>query len=692
MKHEHAFIQSVFAEIYKPRDLEPIADWAKRCLKLPTVEGEFAALPYDVARTPLVRHFFDWWQSEDSTYTEYVDMKGSQSGRTLGAVVASSYDFSHEPHSTMYLTNTAETAAAVGKIRFVPMLRQAAPEINDAIDDSGDGAVFKVIKGALFICTGGTVPTRLQSWPLRRAHIDEAALHRSTEAGTTMDLATKRTEKQSGRKVNIFSKPEAWPKYRADPRNGSLTRISGDNSIFTERWMSGTQCVPMVPCPHCNGFQELNDEQLKAPPELLPSRDLSESDVDLAAVEATTWYECFHCQGKIYDHQKAEMVRQFDMRPAPIDPREAKAAGFARPRMIACDPRHPEINKYRLPDPGVFSLHESDLYNIFAAECSFGRIHRKRIAAKRDPEKWAIYCKDIRGEPPPEVTHTAAVTPKLLSRLKGTHFKLNCVDPQTNRVRVPEHPLPCDPLELTIQIDYQQGQVGQASFFPYLITAFDEKWQSFPCDWGVVFALEDLWDLMQTEFTAPNGQQGRITFGLMDSQHDPTTVIEFCLRNGIYGRLFPSRGVSKMLAIERADLTAKSNGLPFWAYNYKATYWESQLYQWQLSRWCEILDPSRIGALHTAGAQRHAAICPRMFLPVDTDEDFYDQCSNMHETWKDPNDPAKGLTWEKIHSSKPNDLGDTLKLSLICRKLRQNLHRHGTDTPSAPVNESDAAA
>lgn len=691
MKHEIAFIHRCLGEIYRPRPREPITEWARRTLKLPTAEGEYSAMPYEVDRAPILQHFFDWWQSEDSTFTEYVTMKGSQDGRTLASIVATAWDFAHDPSSTMYLSNTDGVAAAVGKIRFVPMLRQAAPEINDAIDDSGEGAVFKVIKGALFICTGGTVPTRLASWPIRRVHVDEAALHKSTDKGTTMDLATKRTEKQSGRKINIFSKPEAWPKYRADPRNGSLTRISGDDSIFTERWMSGTQHVPMVPCPHCAEFQELTDSQLKAPTNILPGLDVSESDLDLMQIERETWYECIHCALPIYDHHKPEMVRRYEMRPAPLDPQAAKRAGFARPRLFAVDPRHPEINRYKRPEPGVFSCHVSDIYNIFSGECTFGKIHRKKLAAQRDPVKFALYCKDTRGEPPPDAAPTATVTTKLLQRLRGVHHKLQCVDPLTSRVQGPQHPLPCDPLELILTVDYQQGQVGQSSFFPFTISAFDSDWKFYPCDWGIVYSLDELWDLMQTTFTSPSGTTGRITFGLMDSQHDPTTVIEFCLRNGNYSRLFPSRGVSKMLAIERADLTLKSGGLPFWAYNYKASYWEGQLYQWQLARWCEILDPSRPGALHTVSALRHAAICPRLFLPIDTDEDFYDQCSNMHETWKDPNDPGKGLSWEKIHPSKPNDFGDTLKLALIARKLRQNLHRHGVDTPTAKDIEGAAA-
>lgn len=691
MKHEHSFIHEVFAEIYKPRDLERIGDWAKRCIKLPTIEGEYAGLPYDVGRTPIIQHFFQWWQSEDSTYKHYVTMKGSQDGRTAAAIVATAYDFAHEPCSTMYLSNTDDMAAAVGRFRFVPILRQAAPEINDAIDDSGEGAVFKVIKGALFLCSGGTVPTRLASWSLKKVHIDEAALHRSTEVGTTIDLSDKRTSRQTGSKLNVFSKPEQWPKYRADPRNGSLTRISTDKSIFTEKWMSGTQHVPMVPCPHCNGFQELHDGQLKALPELLPSRDLSDYELDLKAIERATWYECWHCKEPIYDHQKAEMVRKFEMRPAPIDAKLAKAEGFARARMIALDPRHPEITRYRNPDPEVFSCHVSDIYNIFSAECAFGKIHRKFLAAKNDPEKFAIYCKDIRGEPPPETPATAAVTAKLLERLKGTHLRLNCIDPITRQLQTPQYPLPIDPMELSLTVDYQAGQITQAAFFPFVITAFDEDWKAYLVDYGIANSLDDLFDLLQIEFTSKSGIKGRITSGLMDAQFDPATVIGFCLRDGIYPRIFPARGVSKLHAIDRVDMSAKAGGIPFYAVNFKSTYFEEHLYRWQFGKWAEILDPSRSGALNAVATVRHAAICPRMFLPADVCSDYLEQASNMAEGWVNEDDPSKGTIWRKIFTSKPNDFGDCTKLAIINRRLRKGIVAGEYIRTAAAVEDGDAA-
>jgi len=661
-------VNQCLAEAFRPLSTERIADWAYRVIRLNNVEGEFKNLPYDVQRTPINTDMFDWWQDPTSKYSEYVIMKGSQDGRTLGAAICAAYNFANNPGNFGYFGSSKEEANRITRARFMPILRQADPSISDAIDLAGEAAVVKLINGNVFLTHGGTVPPA--SWPLRDIVIDEAAIQPLTEFGSTMELAAKRSEKQSGRKILIFSKPEIWPKYQANPRNGDLRLINGERALFTEKWMSGTQEVPMVPCPHCGGFQELTDEQFRAPARLLPGLDLQEADIDLTEIENNTWYECVHCAHPIYEKDKAQMVRSYRLEPAPLDPKEAKRRGFARPRMVGCDPKHPDITRYKRPLPGVKSIHTSDLYNITTPECSWGKIHRKKLAAQRDPSAWATYCKDCRGEPPAETTYSGELTDRILSRLKGAYKKLGLIDPLTGELGTPLHSLPIDPERLTVQIDYQEGAVGQSSYFPFTLTAFDDKDQIHVVDYGILKTLEDIADLLQIEFQGPSGKKGRITFGLMDSQHDTSTVLEFCQRPGVYGRLYPSAGVSRNLDIDRRDLTLKSKyGVPFWALNYRSSYWENQLYTFALSKWCELLDPNNRARLNGIAAARHAHICPRIFLPIDTCDDYYAQISNMHEAPVSAKDPTKGLCWQKIRSSDPNDYGDCLKLALILRRF-----------------------
>lgn len=680
MTREQLYLNDVLSDIYKPRSTESIAAWALRVLKLPGIEGEFSAMPYDVSRSPVMAHFFEWYQDEESIYYEFVSMKNSQAGETLAASVATAYDFANEACGTMYVSNTDQVAAAVGKARFVPLLKQADPEISEEINDSGEGAVFKIIKGCPFICTGGTVPTKLASWPIKKIHVDEAALHRVTPKGTTMDLASMRTQKQTGRKNHIFSKPEEWVTYRYDAKSNQLIRTSSDNSVFTERWMRGTQCVPMCPCPHCGGRQEFTDAQLRAPKQLLPGMDENAFDIDLERLEAETWYECVHCKLPIYEHHKAAMVAAYQMLPAPLDEATAKREGFARPRVVACDPRHPDVVMYRRPEPGVYSQHISDFHNITSATCTFGAIHRRKLSAERNPTAYATYCKDCLGEPPPNERITSVLSSKILARLRGTYERLQVINPLNNAVQGPQHDLPCEPKLLCLTADYQKGQVGASSYFPFLITAFDDQWRMWIVDYGTVFNLDDLQEIVGLDFTTPSGKTKRIGFGFMDSQHDPGTVHEFCQRDGsdggskVYLKIFPSAGVSRSAQIEVKDLTNKT-GFPFFVYNYLSDYWEGQLYTWLLAKWAEYLDPNKPGVLHSDKAKKHANICPRPFLPLDADDGFFDQLSNMHETYKDDEDPTKGLHWDKIHPSKPNDYGDCAKLAVIIRRHFQMQQR-----------------
>ena len=662
---EHT-INAALAAAFAPRSTERIADWAARNIRLTAVEGSFRDLPYDVSHTPIINSFFDWWQDPATTTWKFVIMKGSQFGVTLASIIGASYDYANDPVNVLYLANDETNAREVVRRRFDPILRQISDRIADDIDGTGTLPI-KNINGALLIYSGAQVSTRLISWPITKVICDEAALHKKTAAGHSTEQAAQRTEKQPGRKMLVFSKPETWPVWRATPTTGTLENIGEDTSHLTEEWISGTQEVPMVPCPHCAGLQEFTDKQLRAPKAMLPGLDLLESDLDLDEISRHTWYECTHCAHPIYDEHKPEMVRNYVLQPAPLDRQEAKKRGFARTRVIAVDPRHPDIIRYKRPTPGVRSLHVSDIYNLLSPTCSFGAIHVKKLLALRDPEKNAVYHKDTLGLPKPEVRHSTTANSKLLLRLCGAYPRLGIIDPLTGLLQPPLHPLPCQAKRLTVQIDYQQGEAGQASYFPFTLTAFDDKDQDWTVDYGILRSWQDIEDLLKIEFTLPDGKTtGRIMFGLMDSQHDTTAVIEFCLLPGIYGTLWPSAGVSKLLDIDRRDLTEKY-GVVFWVLNYKSLFWEERLYSWHLAKWCEFLDPTNPARLHTTAAARHAQITPRPFLPIDVCQDFLDQLSNMHCTPKSPTDPTLGTTWTKIHTGRPNDYGDCKKLAIITR-------------------------
>lgn len=677
---EKLFLQGIYRDIFKSRSRQRIADWAYENIVLPKGEGGFSDLPYDVNRTPLVRTFFDWRQDgeiDGVPYHSFINMKGSQFGETLASAVSDAWAYVHDPINTAYVVDTQARSASIARLRFIPILKQGSPAIAADIAKFGEAAAVKVIRGASFLALG---PTELTSHPLGVVHLDECALHQKMPEGTTFDLASKRTEKQPARWIHAFSKPEKWPIYHANSRENTLQLISDDSSIFTAQWMSGTQHVPMVPCPHCAGLQELTDEQLRAPgflPGIAP-----ETDLDLEEIARNAYYECIHCAHPIYDKHKEAMVRAYRMQPAPLDKKEARNRGFARPRMVANDPKVPELVNYRRPLPGVFSVHTSDLYNLTSKECTFGAILAKKLAAQRDPTAYAIYCKDVLGLPEPLQTsgNNSNLDARVLKRLCGPYKRLHILDPLTNQLRhrngidddAPHHTIPCELDRLTIEIDYQEGATGQSSYFPFTLNAIDTKGRSWTLDYGRFDTLDQIEDALQIPFLTTSGEVTGIHFGLIDSQHDTGTVLEFCKRPAVYGILWPSAGVSRLSEIDKRDLTTKV-GFPYWVYNYRSEYWEQQLYTWFLGKWCEILNPNNPGKLNSNDTQRHADICPRPYFPVDACDEFFDQISNMHYAPANRLQPEKGYTWQKIHPSKPNDYGDCLKLLLIIRRYFRNL-------------------
>ena len=52
-----------------------------------------------------------------------------------------------------------------------------------------------------------------------------------------------------------------------------------------------------MPCPHCGAYQEFKFKQLKW------------VGSDMTEAQATAYYECEHCKGKIYDSHKMQMLR-----------------------------------------------------------------------------------------------------------------------------------------------------------------------------------------------------------------------------------------------------------------------------------------------------------------------------------------------------------------------------------------------
>ena len=398
-----------------------VSEWADAHRFLSqTASGEPG--PWRTSRTPYLKEIMDCL-SPTSPVEKVIFMKGAQIGGTEAGNNWIGYVIHHAPGPMLAVQPTVDMAKRWSKQRIAalidstPVLRERVKEARAR--DSGNTVQSKEFAGGILVMTGANSAVGLRSMPVRYLFLDEVDAYEFDVdgEGDPVGLASQRTITFANRKIFLVSTPT----------------IQGFSRIELE-YEASDQRRWWVPCPHCEGFQVLEEKQLQW-----------EKDKPETAV-----YLCTHCQNPIPSHRKAWMNARGEWRAEASG--DGKTAGFhlsglnspwlswpqiAERKHAAKDDaamkvyvntieartwtesgEAPEWQRLydRREDYRIGSIPEGGLFLTAGVDVQKDRLELEIVAWGRDRESWSVDYRVLQGDPVrPEVW-------KQLDNLLATSF------------------------------------------------------------------------------------------------------------------------------------------------------------------------------------------------------------------------------------------------------------------------------
>lgn len=503
-----AVVADLFRLAFRPRSAEKTWEWAERNVWL---DERMAARPgyYDASLTPWAKEFMEIPRMPDVRVG--VAMKDNQSGFTEAALNALRRMPEDAPGNALYCINSIPKAKRVNKIRLRGTLKEIAKEhLTDDPDDFSQSSIL-LENMEITISGSGSVGAFAEAW-YRLAILDECELHEEDDGTTTFEKVQTRFKTVEDATLLALSKPEL------------------EGGIIDQKFCIGTQEEWEVPCPLCGEHQRIEMDWLR----FGHCKDLADG-WDLARVEAETWLECRHCNGRIEHGSLPAMNARGKWVPRPVNERR-KLNGKAVP-----------------PEPGVRSFHMSALYSMFP-DATWGKIARRWLMAfvlTPSESLQRTWWNNDAGLPAPQ--ERASITPDAISNLRGgiveeVDGRRQVLGRKFSLVYEPKGvgrselvgKLWFRPALLTITLDRQDAPVR----FPYLVYAWNENWESFLVDYGDLPDDEAVVEMRARPYpVAGEEEPAYLMGGFADCGDKKIEVCRMCLRAQSMGfDLHPSRG------------------------------------------------------------------------------------------------------------------------------------------------------
>lgn len=239
-------------------------------------------------RVPYLREPMDC--ATDKTTEITVMMCSSQVGKSEYLLNVMGYYSDQEPSPQLMLQPTVENAEAFSKERIDPTFRYSEG-LKDKIEEGKEGRGssrkssstirMKHYPGGYIAMVGANSPAGLASRPIRVLLGDEVDRYGYTKEGDPLKLAIQRTTNFHNRKICLVSTPTIH-----------------EHSKIEEWFLKSDQRHYHVPCPFCGSLQILKWSQVKW------KRDDRGNHKP-----RTAHYECEHCEKKIRDTHKFDMLK-----------------------------------------------------------------------------------------------------------------------------------------------------------------------------------------------------------------------------------------------------------------------------------------------------------------------------------------------------------------------------------------------
>jgi hypothetical protein len=295
---------------------ERVSEWVQEHIVFnePGCSGRFNFDGREYLREPI-----DTWGLEDVTDVELVF--GTRCGKTRTIYAGLGYIVEHTPTRILCVKPTTHgTAGALGdaRTRFIPMIR-SSPTLSAYIPTKSRRHDFKtpqqMIHGSIIDWTGSNSVANLASNPARVVIQDEVDKFNTTR---------KRDDEGNRVEADASALADERCKEFSNPKRFKASTPTLASGLIWQELMKSDLRRYFVPCPHCQKFVVFiwNKKYTALPllPECThiwwdPEAKNAQGVWDLERVAATAHMVCPHCQGKILESHKPEMVKRGEWRP-----------------------------------------------------------------------------------------------------------------------------------------------------------------------------------------------------------------------------------------------------------------------------------------------------------------------------------------------------------------------------------------
>lgn len=276
----------------KPSSEIPVSEWAAKYRVMTAYDSPAAGQKFSNDRVPYLRKLMDWFS--DPKIRMIVFKAGTQIGKTNAMMNMLGWCMSERPGPIMLALPTSESVERFSATRIDPMVK-ASP----------------ALKGL-----------QSKKWKISEKHYSGGVLYLAS-AQSSAQLSSSSVE------VVFADELKDWPatltagdpvKYLIDrtktfPQTKKIVMVSSpsveDSPISKYHASCEAKAQYFVPCAHCGELQVMEFENLKFGEEEFDFDITEKEDPEYwISAKKHAYYQCPHCEGKITDFEKANMIRK----------------------------------------------------------------------------------------------------------------------------------------------------------------------------------------------------------------------------------------------------------------------------------------------------------------------------------------------------------------------------------------------
>ncbi len=253
--------------------------WAESNLELSSRSTAFPG-KYSTEQTPYVRQPLE--DFKDPSIRQITLCFSAQSAKTQTMLTMLAYSIDQDPGPVLLVQSSMDAAKSFSKNRLQPLVEDCPILSRHKTSDRFDFSAAEMrLDNCSVYLAGANSPGQLASRPIRYLLADEIDKwpDESKREADALSLAMERVKSFKSHKIVLASTP---------------TLASGP---IWQAFQAGDRRRYHVPCPHCGTCFVLRWEYVRWP--------------DSSAAETVireTWLECPHCQGRITERHKADML------------------------------------------------------------------------------------------------------------------------------------------------------------------------------------------------------------------------------------------------------------------------------------------------------------------------------------------------------------------------------------------------